>query len=237
MRCHKCGYISFDDQDNCKKCQKPVKSDEYMEGVIFAVTPPLFLEIDKDLSGGTDDIWATEPVVEDSMNGDNQQDTAEIEIDFGREGDLQLAPDDDSKSDLEEIYLCEDDSLNGAIAFDSENLSNDSKEDQSESDIQFDLADIDISDLAPPEENSTFYSPDDNVELTLDLEKLDISPVAEPEAKAVLDDLLLDGLDLDTSAPTVAGSKSSHILRPSLKTGTALDDFEVDLGDLIAKEK
>jgi hypothetical protein len=35
----------------------------------------------------------------------------------------------------------------------------------------------------------------------------------------------------------VAGSKSSHILRPSLKTGTALDDFEVDLGDLIAKEK
>jgi len=51
-----------------------------------------------------------------------------------------------------------------------------------------------------------------------------------------LEDLQVDDLDLNAPAPLVAGSKLGEKLMPSVKTGTALDDFDIDLGELIKKK-
>ena len=71
---------------------------------------------------------------------------------------------------------------------------------------------IGISDLAPSEE------------------------VEETEEKAAqgsgLEALDVEGLDLDSAPEATDPDK----ITPSVKTGTALDDFEVDLGDLMSSK-
>ncbi len=241
MRCPKCGYISFDNQESCRKCRKPVKFTEDLEGVIFAVQSPLFLDLDGGSNGdresvdtfAADKTGETEPV---SMDGDDELDMAEIEIDFGEEDDQLFSLElDHGKSDIQEIDLSEDDHVSETVSFDSTSLN----EEQEGSGLQLDFADIDISDLAPPEAKSIDADTDD--EVGIDFAKLESSPAVKSKSAttsgAGLDDLLVEGLDLDGPTPPVAGSKSSHMLRPSLKTGTALDDFEVDLDELITEER
>ena len=48
-----------------------------------------------------------------------------------------------------------------------------------------------------------------------------------------LEGLDTGGLDLDTTA----GGADSGKVMPSVKTGTALDDFDIDLGDLITSDE
>ncbi len=68
---------------------------------------------------------------------------------------------------------------------------------------------IDISDLAPAGEE----------------------PAAQPDQAGELEDLEVVGIDLE-SKPAAGGK-----VMPSVKTGTALDDFDIDLGDLIPGKK
>ena len=80
---------------------------------------------------------------------------------------------------------------------------------------------IGISDLAPAEE-----------ELEVDVEEV------EEELEAVgagqgLGDLQVDGIDLETTP----GVDDPGKVVPSVKTGTALDDFDFDLGDLLTGKK
>lgn len=238
MRCQKCGYISFDNQEKCKKCRKPVKFDEGLEGVIFIDQPPLFLDLDGDSSGGADsddavdieEIRETEPVLEFLTSEDDQQEMEEI--DFGEEDDLQFELElDGGEPDPEVVDLPEDDSIDGSISFDATTLDESLKEEQAEGDIRLDFKDIDISDLDPPEEKSIDNDSADNTDIALG--GVDTLPSPTPASGAGLDDLLLDGIDIDSPVPLVAGSR----LPPSLKTGTALDDFQVDLGELIREEK
>jgi len=242
MRCPKCNYISFDNQDICNKCRKPIKIIEELDGVIFAAQPPLFLDLNNDSSRGIadndvvdlDGIIDSETIVEISMDGDENHDIEEIEIDFGKEDDQGFSLElDGDESDIEEIDLSEDESIDGTISFDSTSVEENSQEDQDERDVLLGFKDIDISDLASPEGESPGHDISDNVDI--DLANPDTRAPSEP--RAGLDDLLIDGLDLDASSPPVAGSKSYHIARPSLKTGTALDDFQVDLGELVAEER
>ncbi|MDH3392248.1 MAG: hypothetical protein OEL85_10685, partial [Desulfobulbaceae bacterium] len=80
---------------------------------------------------------------------------------------------------------------------------------------------IGISDLAPAEE-----------ELEVAVEEV------EEELEAVgagqgLGDLQVDGIDLESTP----GVDDPGKVVPSVKTGTALDDFDFDLGDLMADDK
>jgi hypothetical protein len=51
-----------------------------------------------------------------------------------------------------------------------------------------------------------------------------------------LSDLSLDGLDLDGPILPPPSSAAGKKLRPASKTGTALDDFDIDLGSLFGEE-
>ena len=90
---------------------------------------------------------------------------------------------------------------------------------------------MDISDLAPSEEQ-------EEVEETMEAAGTEEFALAEEEAgeemenAPELEDLKVEGLDLE-SAPQPAEGK----VMPSVKTGTALDDFNVDLGDLLPKKE
>ena len=52
-----------------------------------------------------------------------------------------------------------------------------------------------------------------------------------------MEDLNFNGLDLETPSKIVSGSAAGKRYLPSVKTGTALDKFDIDLGDLFSDKK
>lgn len=86
---------------------------------------------------------------------------------------------------------------------------------------------FDIGALAPPQEELVTMSEPD--------EELEFAGAEAPAPKAAsgglgLADLKVEGIDLE-----VTPGKDKAM--PSVKTGTALDNFDIDLGDLIPKKK
>jgi len=235
MRCPKCGYISFDTLGSCKKCKKNIgKIAEELEGTVFESPAPVFLHIEP---GAT---WSpTEENTEDGIAVD------EIETDLvfppiGEEEQEEVTVDDETEED-------------GTIAFEdfeevetaSELVPDDEIEDEvvmESDDLQLDFGDIDISDLAPPE-TDTEITATEGLALDHNLETVDEMPADETPAPSTsapgsgLEDLQVDNLDLESPAPLVSGSKVGDKFMPSVKTGTALDDFDFDLGELITEEK
>ncbi len=49
MRCPKCGYISFDHLESCRKCHKPLTQGEFV-GTTYLAVSPLFLQIPEQVS-------------------------------------------------------------------------------------------------------------------------------------------------------------------------------------------
>jgi hypothetical protein len=102
-----------------------------------------------------------------------------------------------------------------------------------------DFGDLDISDLAPPNKEQA------SQQFEEELKRVGKEPVAvlsgnSSEQQKIsatkatgLEDLHVKGLNLDSSAKFVAGSATGKL--PSVKTGTALDKFDVDLGELFAQ--
>jgi len=244
MRCPKCGYISFDTFGTCKKCNREIgKLLEELDGTVFEATAPSFLHIRP-----TDTLDTSEPeevtveLLEEeqldegiSMPGsfaDGDVLTEDMDLDEGAVGVVV--------AETEEIEMKEEILLDEAAL--GENDSSADGEEQ-EADLELDFGDIDISDLAPPEAEQ-------ELELSMG-ETLSEEPVAAAEPASIkstpaqslgagssgLEDLQVEDLDLDVPAPLVSGSKIGEKLMPSVKTGTALDDFDIDLGELISKEK
>ena len=60
------------------------------------------------------------------------------------------------------------------------------------------------------------------------------TPASKPTG---LEDLQVNGLNLDSPAKFVTGSAAGKRYLPSIKTGTALDKFDIDLGELFAENK
>ena len=250
MRCPKCGYISFDHLDSCKKCKKDVigKIDDF-EGVVFEGVPPVFLvleprELDTETAEGMDDQFDEDTVeteeegIELSL-GDDDDD--EIVMDLGEDEGLDLVVDDDEGLDLDFDEL-EDESSDNEITLDFDE-EEPVKEESKDEGLPLDFGEIDISDLAPPEESNA----EELLSETLSLDEEPVPEIALSESPAEdaspaaagsgLEDLQVEDLDLGVASPLVAGSKAGDKLMPSVKTGTALDDFEIDLGDLSSDEK
>lgn len=101
----------------------------------------------------------------------------------------------------------------------------------------FNLDEFDLSGLMPPSAGQ-----DETIEELgeLSLESADTGKGRKKDKKAegeqgfdLLSDLSVDGLDLDAPILPPASSAAGKKMRPAAKTGTALDSFDIDLGDLL----
>lgn len=86
---------------------------------------------------------------------------------------------------------------------------------------------LDMADLAPAEEEAE--APSEEFEAVVE----ETASESAEQAGQGLEDLKVEGIDLDASA-TASTEKGKTM--PSVKTGTALDDFDIDLGDLLPKK-
>ncbi len=239
MRCPKCGYISFDHVETCSKCKKDISAQsEQLSGTILMAEAPSYLRFDTTESDGMGvgrgiDVSPDEPTfrADSSVTEKNEEleISDEIEFDFPEEdsGSFEAAGQDEPE-DFDLPLNDDDDEIEIVM------------EEESSDTPQVDFSGLDISDLAPPgaEGNSA-------EELTIEgVDVVDnISSGASSSAGtsglggAGLEDLSVDGIDLETPSLPPVGSVAGNKFRPAVKTGTALDNFDFDLGDLISGEE
>lgn len=208
MRCPKCSFISFDIVESCAKCGKNIsKAAEELMGTIAEVVAPRFLKFE---AGEPEPGAATYEEPEELSNEEVAVDLSDEEqedVDFSLE---EAVP----EAEAVEFDISEEVSVEGEPEIDLAN-------EELEGEV------IGISDLAPSDEVVEEAIEDD---LIFDDASVDeAAPLTDHEA-GELEDLEVDGIDLGTPA---AGGK----VMPSVKTGTALDDFDIDLGDLIPGKK
>jgi len=242
MRCPKCGFISFDTLGTCKKCKREIgELLEEFEGTVFEASAPSFLHIPS--TGTLSD--TPEPDAEDAvelLEEEQQEEGLSLADSFADEDVLTEDMDLDEGEvavgleEMEEVEITTEIVLEESV-FEDEDSS--ASEVEKETDLELDFGDIDISDLAPPE---TGEEPSISGQEREEQAATENPPEVEPAPAGVsstsgLEDLQVEDLDLDAPAPLMSGSKIGGKLMPSVKTGTALDDFDIDLGELISKEK
>ncbi len=101
------------------------------------------------------------------------------------------------------------------------------------------VAEEPVADVEPVADEEPVAVEELSVEETPAGEEVEVAVVEEPEPAgddqdgtgSGLEDLKVD-IDLDASAAPAETGK----VMPSVKTGTALDDFDIDLGDLLPKQ-
>ncbi len=190
----------------------------------------------------------SEPAADDSAEED---DLAEEEIPF-----------EESLEELEEVVGEEEHTVEfqalqaeeeGALASEADPPSlEEEQEELEEGDItlpKIDFENLDISDLGPDapavepemdEETLTAEALNLERELGLTDEEAQVEPQAETNQAGEepsltrLEDLQLDGLDLETTAMAASLKKKGG---KHLKTGTALDDFNIDISEFLSGEK
>lgn len=255
MRCSKCGYISFDHLETCKKCHKSVNQAESgLNGTVFDTAVPSFLRFEAPVEP---DVPETEVI--------DQADEYNDDFDFPpmEAVDDTVAAGSDTSQDEEELVLNLDDIVldsnepeideNDEIILDLDDLEEtapleefslgEKKQDKPEEMAAptIDFGDLDISDLGPPSgETSVTQSDLEPAPAALEgleelaVDKVEPDTVIGQEKEAFgLEDLLLDELDLDK----IDTAKISKTSTKSLKTGTALDNFDVDLGELFTEDE
>ena len=251
MRCPKCGYISFDHLETCKKCLKylgDIVTD--INGTTYDATPPLFLKITSSDQGAdsisvpqgeekeVDTLFDDEGVFE---LGESTEDA--FVLDQAIEPTLQ-------RKEIEFPQILEErmefDDLSEISPRDEFSLDLDEQSDDLEPPLpSVDFGELDISDLAPPIQEKS-----EPIHFEEQLVLSDLEPVAalsqphpaQPpprpaKSQSGLEDLHVNGLDLDTPSKLVSGSAAGKRYLPSVKTGTALDKFDIDLGDLFSENK
>jgi hypothetical protein len=244
MRCPKCGYITFDHLEICTKCKKEIAAaSEQLSGTVFKAEAPAFLqfavresdsgnEVSDDLLQEDKDIDLEFPMegkeIDDSLDNDD------LEFDFLDDGQDVPASQGDVEGDEFDLALFDDES--DELDLDEEDTAVTGGEDAP----QLDFSELDISDLAPPDDD------DDDLSLAeLTLDDVTDRPVAREENSgqplmgtgAGLEDLHVDDLDLEIPSLPPAGSVTGKKMRPSVKTGTALDGFDIDLGELMSDQE
>lgn len=249
MRCPKCGFISFDQLASCKKCRKNIsEASAELEGAVYEVPTPEFLhfepggiladalEEDDDFAF-SEDVEDAEAMVDLSGEEHDQEPGKEITIDLEGESDV-TAMEIDKESDREDTLELDDAQ---AVAQSEEmtfDMEGEAEAEESEGEgLQLDFSDIDTSDLGPP---GGYVDEESGESLTLGEEDVQTGTAKAGAAVAVgsgLEDLQVDDLDLEGPAPLVTGSKVGGKLMPAMKTGTALDNFDIDLGDLTSEQR
>ena len=256
MRCPKCGYTSFDHLENCKKCHKafgPVAHE--IDGTTYEAVVPLFLKITKDL----EERAAPKPVPKinfDDIKEEEEEITAlrpGIDTEFTLDDDLVAEAqqqEDISFADHNEELVVDLDDFQEVAPRDEFTLDLETQPVEEDADLPpIDFGDLDISDLGPPSKEEkeiteiVFQDKEPFIEEGVSLPPEPASTAPPPPqkekvgGKAGLEDLNFNGLDLESPAKIVTGSKAGKRYLPSVKTGTALDKFDIDLGDLFSEKK
>lgn len=219
MRCPKCGYISFDQQDNCVKCSNDLSAvGAQLQGTCLNVEAPFFLG---SVLGGEEPAAVMDTAVaeEEAVNLEDLdvgELPAEPELTADLEGDVDL--------DLAGASFDEDDSEAGGPVMQS-----------------LGLEDIDVSDLMPQQEEEV-----PELELEPEAPELAEEPAAAETAEMEGPMLSLEpeeeapAISLDEEEEGPAGSEDAElriggIEMPSLDEEDLLaaDDRESDvLGDM-----
>lgn len=258
MRCPKCGFISFDREEACGKCGKNISGEaELLKGTITNIEPPRFLRFDTDkdepetLKGvdGTAEFETEEAVMDmeeessreiefslgDEPGREGEPETEEVELNLGT-ADISLEETTQEETsgeiDLGEIEEAPQQEEDFTI-----DLGEEEPAKQAVDEPKFDFAEIDISDLAPAEKETDNLLVDESVEEVVVAEE---APAAAPSARtgsAALEDLQFEGIDLEPQAISAQDAAPPGKIAPSVKTGTALDSFDVDLDKIFADEK
>jgi len=211
MRCPKCGYISFDNVDECLKCKKNIKkASDAVKGTTYHAAAPSFLKFtdysDEDEGSDTVELFVDDSE-EDSENiGDGDLEVLltdnDEDADDRNEEDVFELQDDDDKSDEsedeEEDREIEIDfsKFEDKSAGEKNTLSLDDTEDEGSRDLDLPDELADISDLSPPT-----LSLEDEPAVALESE----APPAQVAASEELDLESLDfDLGLDDEAPPAA---------------------------------
>lgn len=238
MRCPKCGYFSFDHLESCRKCKKNIM-DTAMElnGTMYNVIPPSFLKIvmDDDSDAASDEGQWVEGAESNSADALESETTLFAEGVFEPSGQAVDAAS-EGEDDLDGVDLEE------ALGTDSRQYL-EAVPDASDSDDEvrepppMNFGDLDITDLAPPTQDESMEK---EPALALADGSSQEAGVAgdgqEKKAKSSgLADLQLDGLNLDKRSLTTGAMGKRNL--QDVKTGTALDKFDIDLGDLFDDPK
>lgn len=248
MRCPKCGFISFDHLEACKKCHKDLSAIiAEVNGTTYDTEPPMFLTI-----ATMDKSAASAPPrpTDRSEEVPGREDAGTLAF-VEHDEPFDLDEDEEAVEQRREIefpggndgLVMEFDELEEGAPRDEFTLDLGGQDEEANEPAlpSVDFGDLDISDLAPPiqtptepirfEEQPAFHDTEPVAEL---------SPIPSPtdpssKTQAALEDLNFNGLDLDTPSKLITGSAAGKKFLPSVKTGTALDKFDIDLGDLFAE--
>ncbi|MGD9948829.1 MAG: hypothetical protein AB7U29_10145 [Desulfobulbus sp.] len=244
MRCPKCGYTSFDHLESCKKCHKPFASTaDEINGTTYEAVAPLFLKITRDLEKES----VPKPVQKiDFEEIDLEEETPlrpGIDTEFSLDDDLVIEAEHRgnlSFAEQNEELVVNLDDFQEVAPHDEFTLDLEKKSNEDNSQLPpIDFGDLDISDLGPP-------SKEENVGAEISFmeeepEKTNYPPpppaAKKGNTKSGLEDLNFNGLDLESPSKIVSRSAAGKRYLPSVKTGTALDNFDIDLGDLFADNK
>jgi hypothetical protein len=239
MRCPKCGYTSFDHLEVCKKCNRAIGELVHgIHGTVYNAQAPMFLNLTEKMvfkSTASSEISVEESAEVVDSDGDDMLRQG-IDTEFYLEDDSTTAAITAEEEpvvdldDLEEISLGEDFTLDL-----------DDDEDEKKPNLPaLDFGDLDISDLGPSSDER-LQQPAPELEpvaaMSTEPAASSSSSSSQQAAAAVLEDLHFNGLDLETPARFVSGSAAGKRHSPSVKTGTALDKFDIDLGDLFKKDE
>ncbi|MCL1979879.1 MAG: hypothetical protein FWG62_02235 [Proteobacteria bacterium] len=248
MRCPKCGFTSFDHLEMCKKCHKYLGNLTEIIGTTYEATTPQFLAIitDKDeeipvhaqfaenaeesslfKSATLFEMEEVEPAPMALAEEEEQspQGTERHEIEFAGFDEEMEAAETAETSDNEEFVLEKDEPAAGP----------------GPAMPALDFGELDISDLAPPVAEQAEPIRFEQQHPLTDREPAAAPALTPPSAAGMgqpgLEDLNTSGLDLDAPAKLITGSAAGKRFLPSVKTGTALDKFDIDLGDLFTDNK
>lgn len=215
MRCPKCSFISFDLVESCTKCGKNIsQAAEELKGTIADVETPSFLKVDFEDYGSE--------AFEESEDIAGEEAVMDLDIEEGEElVDFSLEEESETAAEAVDFAVEEEAAAQSKPEFEI-------GVEEPEEALQEEA--IGISDLSPAEE-PVAEAFEEEFQFETEAAADEAALPSGHEAKE-LEDLEVEGIDLESSSVPTSGK-----VTPAVKTGTALDDFDIDLGDLITSKK
>ena len=248
MRCPKCGYTSFDNLEVCRKCHKKIAGiTNEITGTAFHCAPPAFLQATAPLAPlrQREQVPGAQTPEQDGPADEIRE---EIETDFSLDNismdETSMAGSDMGSAGQEREITMDMDGLDEIAPRDEFTLDLDADRDKGEIAMPaLDFGDLDISDLAPPvgemerqQEQERPAPPSAKKSPAVATASISLEEAKAPSGlSSPLEDLQFSGLNLDTPPKLAVAGPAGKKHLPSVKTGTALDNFEIDLGELFAE--
>lgn len=259
MRCPKCGFITFDLIDTCRKCHKPIKTSEF-QGTTYPGASPNFLVVPEKASSGDGETEVMVDLLDPDLDLLAESDDDMVVFDeadassgdsSANDGEITLGDDFEASFNVTkepQVSLDEDDLMIDTSRF--ENVPTGFVTEQT-SPLRMQLPDelADISDLSRPAAESASSAPaapaavaaqsgkDDDLDFgDLNLDDLGLTEKAPVFAASGdkgrdlgLDDLSLDDIDLSGELMSPAPAKTPR----SVVTDVDLNfDLDLDLGEI-----